>query len=103
MAEDKRHSKRRMIIVEVRYEGGGLRGQTRIADMSETGVYVDVMTPLPIGVPLQLEFRLPGGHEIRAEGIVVRSEPRIGMAIRFTQIALEDQQQIAETIARQDR
>lgn len=91
-----------MIIVEVRYEGGGLRGQTRISDMSETGVYVDVMSPLPEGVPLQLEFRLPDGHEVRAEGVVVRSEPRIGMAIRFTQIAPEDQQQIAETIARQD-
>ena len=49
-----------MIIVEVRYEGGGLRGQTRISDISETGVYDDVMSPLPIGVPLQLEFRLPG-------------------------------------------
>ena len=100
MAEDKRHSKRRMIIVEVRYEGGGLRGQTRISDMSATGVYVDVMNPLPAGVSLTLDFTLPDGHQVHAQGLVVRSESRIGMAVMFTRIKPEDQQRIAEIVAK---
>lgn len=89
-----------MVLVEVRYEGGGLRGHTRISDMSATGVYVDVMSPLPEGVPLSLNFSLPGGHEVEAEGVVVRSEPRIGMAVRFTRIDPEDQQRIAGLVDR---
>ena len=99
MNDDKRKAQRRPLLVEVRYEGGGIRAQSRISDMSATGVYVDVMNPLPAGVSLHLDFALPDGHEIHAQGVVVRSESRIGMAVMFTCIKPEDQQRIAETVA----
>ena len=99
MADNNRKTPRRMLIVEVRYIGAGVRGQTRISDVSATGVYVDAMNPLPEGVSLDMDFTLPDGHEIHAQGIVVRCEPRIGMAVTFTQIAPQDQQRIAEVVA----
>ena len=99
MNDDKRKAQRRPLLVEVRYEGGGICAQSRISDMSATGVYVDVMNPLPAGVSLHLDFALPDGHEIHAQGVVVRSESRIGMAVMFTRIKPEDQQRIAEIVA----
>jgi len=99
MNDDKRKTQRRPLLVEVRYEGAGMRGETRISDMSATGVYVDVMNPLPAGVSLTLNFALPDGHEVYAQGVVVRSESRIGMAVMFTRIKPEDQQRIAELVA----
>src|SRR6185295_1257782 len=98
MKDDKIKTQRRPLLVEVRYEGAGMRGQTRISDMSATGVYVDVMNPLPAGVSLTIDFTLPDGHEIHAQGLVVRSESRIGMAVMFTRIKPEDQQRIAEIV-----
>lgn len=102
MSEDKRKVQRRPLLVEVRYEGGGMRAQSRISDMSATGVYVDVMNPLPAGVSLTMDFTLPAGHEVHAQGVVVRSESRIGMAVMFTRIKPEDQQRIAEVVTHED-
>jgi hypothetical protein len=102
MTDDNRKTPRRALLVEVRYEGGGIRAQSRISDMSATGIYVDVMNPLPAGVSLHMDFTLPDGHEIHAQGVVVRSESRIGMAVMFIRIKPEDQQRIAEIVAHGD-
>lgn len=99
MADNNRKTPRRNLLVEVRYIGAGVRGQTRISDMSATGIYVDAMNPLPVGVSLDMDFTLPDGNEIHAQGVVIRCEPRIGMAVSFTQIDPQDQQRIAEIVA----
>src|SRR4051794_36722671 len=99
MNDNKRKAQRRPLLVEVRYEGGGIRAQSRISDMSATGVYVDVMNPLPAGVSLHLDFTLPDGHEVHAQGVVVRSESRIGMAVVFTPIKPGVQQWVSGVVS----
>ncbi|HVG20770.1 MAG TPA: PilZ domain-containing protein [Blastocatellia bacterium] len=98
MDDERRQAKRAPLLIEVRYEGGGRRGQSRISDISATGVYIDTMNPLPDGSQAKLDFTLPGGYRVEAEGVVVRSEPSIGMAIRFKQINPQDQQRIADLV-----
>src|SRR5690349_16739080 len=96
MANESRQSGRRTVQVEVRYDGSGLRAQTRLSDMSAIGLHLEVTTPLPIGLSLGLSFTLPDGRKVRARGVVVRSEPGAGMAVLFTSINEADRQRIAE-------
>jgi len=84
--------------MEVKYEGAGFRANTRISDISTTGVFIDAMSPLPIGSALKLSFTLPNGHAIVAEGRVAQSQPMIGMGVEFTSIADEDVLHIRELI-----
>src|SRR5262245_25075919 len=43
---DKRRASRSGLLIEVKYEGAGVRAQTRISDISLTGVFVETLTPL---------------------------------------------------------
>lgn len=98
MDKEKRRAWRSQMLLEVKYEGPGVRAETRISDISTTGVFVDAMSPLPVGSSVKLTFRLPTGRVIEAEGIVKQSQPRIGMGVEFTAITPEDRDHIREII-----
>lgn len=95
---EKRRTDRATLLLEVKYEGAGVRAQTRISDISETGVFVDAMSPLPVGANLKLTFTLPSGRIIEAEGRVAHSQPRIGMGIEFTSLKPADAKAISEIV-----
>jgi len=92
---DKRHSDRSELLLEVKYEGAGVRAETRISDISERGVFVDAMMPLPAGAMLRLTFTLPDGRLMEVEGRVAHCQPRIGMGIEFINLSPEDLQSIS--------
>src|SRR6185295_5679123 len=92
---DKRHSGRSELLLEVKYEGPGVRAETRISDISEKGVFVDAITPLPAGAMLQLTFTLPDGSTVEVEGRVAHCQPRIGMGIEFINLKPEDARHIS--------
>ncbi|MEK6303794.1 MAG: PilZ domain-containing protein [Acidobacteriota bacterium] len=94
--EDKRQAGRSEFLLEVKYEGPGVRAETRISDISESGVFVDAMTPLPAGAVLKLTFTLPDGSTVEVEGRVAHCQPRIGMGVEFINLRPEDAQSISE-------
>jgi len=98
MENDRRQSKRGTLFTEVQYEGAGVRAETRISDISLSGVFIDALTPLPEGVTLSLVFTLPGGLRVATDGVVVQSQPRIGMGVAFTNLKPEDAKLIQEAI-----
>ena len=83
-------------MLEVKYEGPGVRAETRISDISGTGVFIDAMTPIPVGAVLKLAFTLPNGRSIEVDGRVAHSQPRIGMGVEFINLKPEDAQSISE-------
>jgi uncharacterized protein (TIGR02266 family) len=93
---EKRQAGRASLLLEVKYEGPGVRAETRISDISETGVFIDAMSPIPIGAVLKLTFVLPNGRMIEVEGRVAHSQPRIGMGVEFLNLKPEDAQSISE-------
>lgn len=95
---DNRHAGRATLLIEVKYEGSGVRANTRISDISETGIFVDSMSPLPVGANLELTFTLPNGHVVEAEGRVAHCQPRIGMGIEFSRLKPEDAAAISEAV-----
>jgi hypothetical protein len=87
---EKRRALRSGLLIEVQYEGLGTHAQTRIADISLTGVFVETLSPPPVGSPVNLAFSLPGGYRMEVEGIVRHIQHGIGMGVEFTQLKPED-------------
>jgi uncharacterized protein (TIGR02266 family) len=63
-------------------------------DISQGGVFIATYNVFPVGSRLELGFRLPGGAEVRARGVVrwVRGEAepeeeRPGMGVAFTELS----------------
>ena len=98
MDNDRRQSTRGTLYTEVEYEGAGIRAETRISDINLSGVFIDALSPLPVGAVLNLSFTLPGGQRVATEGVVVHSQPRIGMGVAFTSLKPEDAKLIQEAI-----
>lgn len=98
MDNERRQAERKSLVLEVRYEGAGGRAETRICDISALGVYVDTLNPLPESSLVKLDFILPDGHRVKAEGAVIRNEPGIGMAVMFREINPEDRERIRALI-----
>lgn len=86
------------MLLEVKYEGAGVRAETRISDISTSGVFIDAMSPLPVGSDINLTFTLPNGHKVEALGKVMQSQPRIGMGVEFTEIKPEDRDHIRDIV-----
>lgn len=95
---EKRKAGRANLMLEVKYEGAGVRAETRISDISNVGVFIDAMTPLPVGAVLDLTFTLPNGHFVEVEGRVAHSQPRIGMGVEFINLKPEDARIISEIL-----
>jgi hypothetical protein len=95
---DNRRAGRATLLIEVKYEGAGVRANTRISDISETGIFVDSMSPLPVGASLKLTFTLPNGRFVEAEGRVAHCQPRIGMGIDFSSLKPDDAAAISQAI-----
>ena len=98
MDSERRNSTRVALITEVQYEGAGILAETRLSDISLSGVFIDALSPLPEGATLKLTFDLPRGQRVTAEGVVVHSQPRIGMGVEFTNLKPEDAKLIQDAL-----
>lgn len=87
--KDRRAAKRITHICEVECEGAGVtRLNTRVNDLSVTGVFIDSMTCFPVGSILKLRFRVRNVM-IETEGEVRYSMPQVGMGVRFLNLKPE--------------
>ena len=98
MDRERRQTNRGELLTEVEYEGAGVRAQTRISDISLSGVFIDALSPLPVGAALKLMFTLPSGHQVVTEGVVAHSQAGIGMGVAFTSLTPEDARLIQAAI-----
>lgn len=65
-----------------------VEGSGGVRDLSVNGLFILDEEPLPLGE--RVKFSLcSGAEQIPLDGVVVRSEPRRGMAIRLTSISRE--------------
>ncbi len=79
-------------------------------NISQSGIFIETITPLPVGVELGLEFQLsrPPGP-ISVKGMVVRNlmpdnvreNQAPGMGIKFLNLSPDDKKKIAEYVGRE--
>jgi len=102
--EDKRKFPRHRVPfpIEIRDEDGvGSHMNTKSADISARGCYVETMLPLPVGKVLSITFWLDS-ERVRTAAVVRSCDGGVGMGIEFT--GLDDKtrerlQQQIETMA----
>jgi hypothetical protein len=102
--EDKRKFPRHRVPfpIEIRDEDGvGSHMNTKAADISARGCYVETMLPLPVGKVLSITFWLDS-ERVRTAAVVRSCDGGVGMGIEFT--GLDDKtrerlQQQIETMA----
>ncbi len=85
---------------DVEYEGQGERTHKRLTDLSQNGVYIDTINPLPVGASITLQFTLPDDHVVHATGVVRYHQPGAGMGIEFTDISPADRRRVEHWIGR---
>lgn len=77
-----------------------------IANISEMGIFVRTIEPLPVGTGLVLSFAPPGYEPFKLEGRVAwinrlrenGDNPNPGMGIRFVALHLDDRERLVEVI-----
>jgi uncharacterized protein (TIGR02266 family) len=88
---NRRSSPRVTVGLPVWYQSGDTIAAATTHDVGKGGITVRTMNPLPKGTALQVRFRLPNGRsDIEAAGCVIWSDARIGMGVRFDQVATND-------------
>ena len=103
MGDEKRQGSRSFAIAEVTFDHQGMHFHGRINDMSQGGLYIDTINPLPEGSSISFQFKLPGdesGGPISGEGRVVWKVHMQGMGIYFTRLSDEDQDRLRAYLSR---
>lgn len=90
--QERRKFRRRPIIVEIDYQSDSPVIRARLADLSEGGMFVDTVNPLPPGTELKFRFRLPAGADeppLVGLGRVAWNQAMLGMGIEFTRFGAD--------------
>ena len=72
-------------IVELRTE---TRLTARTSELSRYGCYLDMLTPLPLGIAVSIKITY-GEKIFEATGRVIYAQPNMGMGVVFDQISPE--------------
>jgi hypothetical protein len=94
---EKRNAKRINYICEIQCEGQGIKQlNTRINDISTTGLFIDSISCLPVGSVLNMKFSVLGVM-LEVAGMVRHSILQSGMGIEFTNLRA-DQSAVIECL-----
>lgn len=89
---ERRRHPRRPIIIEIHYQSDSPVLLARLADLSEGGMFVDTVNPLPAGTEVKFRFRLsPQAAEPPLVGIgrVAWNQATVGMGIEFARFGAD--------------
>jgi uncharacterized protein (TIGR02266 family) len=87
--QERRKFPRIPILVEIYYQSDSPVIRSRLADLSEGGLFVDTLNPLPLGAEVKFRFLLPGkGPQQPIVGLakVAWNQPAVGMGIEFLKL-----------------
>ena len=104
---NRRHSQRIAVTWSVDCETEDTFLYAAITNISEMGIFVRTVDPLPVGTSLKLRFAPPSSRDdFVLDGVVqwinavrpLSDNPNPGMGIRFTNLTPDDRERIVETI-----
>jgi hypothetical protein len=85
-SQERRTFPRVPIVIEIYCQSDFPVIRSRLADLSEGGLFVDTMNPLPPGTEIRFRFEPPGrGPRLPIEGLakVAWNQPTVGMGVEF--------------------
>jgi uncharacterized protein (TIGR02266 family) len=86
---EKREFTRHDFIAEVKFRSDTLPLRARISDISEGGIFIDTIAPLPADTMVIVSFYIPDANPaspITGSGKVVWAQETVGMGIEFVNL-----------------
>jgi hypothetical protein len=97
--EHRRHPRRRVIVsVEIQSEGSSAPLRVMTADLSMSGLYVEMMFTLEVGTKVKIVLWLDD-VKVNTGGVVVTRDLQVGNGIEFSDMAPKDQESVANFLA----
>jgi c-di-GMP-binding flagellar brake protein YcgR len=96
--EEKRQHPRAPLATQVEYPQGTLIGFSK--DISVGGMFIELTKSIPVGTRLQVLFHLEdGGDAVKAEAEVMYAVLKLGVGVRFKNVAPPDRKRIEAYVA----
>lgn len=95
----RRTSPRVALGIPVAYRFGNTIATATMVNVSHGGLAIRTTNVLEVGTVIKVRFKLPGtAQDVDADAVIAWSERRIGMGVKFTQIAGQGQAVIDEFV-----
>jgi hypothetical protein len=90
MAGERRHSERKRILLEAKWESMSRTHEARVDDVSLGGCFVNTYGKVELGEHVELEIQLPSGEWLPLRGSVASYQPGVGFGMSFSSLGAEE-------------
>ncbi len=92
--KERRVEERFEVCFDARWDGSTANCNCRIADLSESGCYIDTMAEAQVGQRISLNVMKPDQQWLALNGEVAHHKQRVGFGVRFVDLTEEQITQI---------
>ena len=96
---ERRHTERKRVLLEAKWESMSRRHQARVDDVSLGGCFVNTYGQVELNEPVSLHILSPSGVWLNLRGTVVTYQPGVGFGISFTGLTREEEDVLKELIS----
>jgi hypothetical protein len=102
---ERRRAARHQLIVDLFFDGAEGVGIAQTRDINAHGLYFNTLAVIPKGARLKLRIpvNLEGGEYLVLDGVVVYSQPRVGVAVEFEGVDVAVRERLEQFICEEQR
>jgi hypothetical protein len=87
MSDERRHSQRKRLLLEAKWESMSRSHEARVDDVSLGGCFVNTLGRVEPNEEINLEIQLPSGEWLPLHGHVASYQPGVGFGISFDRLS----------------
>jgi hypothetical protein len=99
MADDRRSSQRKRLLLEAKWESMSHTHEARVDDVSLGGCFVNTFGRVEPNEVVNLQIMLPTGEWFFLSGYVASCQPGVGFGLRFDSLSEEQSTTLEDLIA----
>lgn len=99
MTEERRSNKRKLILLEAKWESMSRTHEARVDDASLGGCFVNTFGRVELNEEVNLQINLPSGEWLSLSGRVASYQPGVGFGMCFDSLSEEKLAMLEEVIA----
>ena len=99
MTRERRSNKRKLILIEAKWESMSRTHEARVDDISMGGCFVNTFGRVELNEPVNLEINLPSGGLLSLSGRVASYQQGVGFGMCFDSLSEEQSATLEELLA----
>lgn len=99
MTEERRGSKRKLILLEAKWESMSHAHEARVDDVSLGGCFVNTFGRVELNEPVNLQIKRPSGDWLSLSGYVATFQHGVGFGMSFDSLSEEQMEMLEDLIA----